>query len=245
MATVELGTAGGLLALLAMGAGLATADTLVSEGVAGWRLDSPLTATAGSVLWLVDDAGSWRVEIAVDAERQSDEEDLLTRRGQGYTLTCAAPAAVLWQPWGEPWQDTDAALGPTVADLLARWGGTGDPEPVTRPWRAVGGRARRAEVLTIERLPAAWSVADPQASAQDRRSELRRALAARGRGRGGPGLRLEVSTTASLGLELTSTRWPVTLHLDPAVVHRRSDVPAEAFVPIWSLADLGMFPVEP
>lgn len=228
----------------------ALAGSPATEGVAGWRLDSPLVSAAGTALWLVDGAGSWRVEIGQATEHHPDVEDLLTRQGTGWTLACAGPAAVLMQAWGEPWQEVDGAMAATVARLLARWGGQitampAAPPAARRPWRAASGRAPAAQTLTIDQLPAAWSVPGEPLAHQDCRSALRRALTLRGRGRGGPGLRLDVTTAPSGGLELTSPRWPATVHLEPAVLNHRSDVPPEAFLPIWSLADLGMFPVEP
>jgi hypothetical protein len=220
------------------------AQPLATEGQAGWSLASPLATSRGIALWLDDGAGSWRLEIAVAQDGDPAVADLLERRGEGWTVACAGGSSVLLQPWGKPWRETGADFAAAAATVLARWEGSGaTTHPARRPWRATSVRDGEPEgALVVEALPDDWN---PAGGAGNAGGGLRRELATRGRGRGGLGLRLRLARTLDGGLALTSARWPGRLSLMRPVLSRRPDVPAEAYLPIWSLAEIGLTPGEP
>jgi hypothetical protein len=230
-----------------LAAGLAAAadgQSLATEGRATWQLSSPLVSARGLALWLNDGAGSWRLEIGVAEDTNQSVAELFARRGNGWTLACAGGSSVLLQPWGEPWREAGPDFGTAVAAVLGRWeGSTAEVCSASVLWRAGPARVvTEREAITVGELPDDWN---PGAAAGAAGGNLRRELTARGRGRGGPGLRLRLGRTQDGDLELTSARWPGRLHLSPATSSRRADVPAEAYLPIWSLAEIGLSLREP
>ncbi len=230
-----------LACLVAVVAAPAGAQSPATEGQADWRLASPLAASRGLALWLNDGAGSWRLELGVLDEASVGADDLFARRGEGWTLACAGDAAVLLQPWGKPWRETDPGFAAAVAAMLARWEGAAALSPAPAgPWRAGPARSLGVgEAITVRELPADWN---PAGASAGEGGSLRRELAARGRGRGGQGVRLRLDRTPAGGLVLTSARWPGRLDLSPPVLARRPEVPAEAYLPVWSLEEIGVLP---
>jgi hypothetical protein len=220
-------------------AGAAGAMAGVTEGQATWALSSPLASSGGRALWISDGAGSWRLEIGVVDDAAPGATDLLGRQGRGWTLACAAGSSALLQPWGEPWREMDADLAAAAATTLAQWGGgASEPGETRSRWRACPLRPdAMGRSLAVGELPAEWNPAGATGAGS---GSLRRALTMRGGGRGGPGLCLDLVRRPDGGLDLTAARWPGRLRLSRASLRPCQDLPAEAFLPIWSLAEIGL-----
>lgn len=185
-----------------------------SEGV--WRLESPLGTVAGSWL-LVQDAtgGAWRLELGLAGDGPG--ADLRRRQGRGWTF-CSLDDEAFVQPWhGKWWQ-----AGPATASFLGRLATVAIDPP------------RRLVLASWDDLPSDWR---PPGRKPPPGGDLRRRLVMRGLGRGGDGLVVSVAAS-DCGVRLTTTRWPVGIEV--AVLERRQgvDLPAEAFLPLWPLADV-------
>ncbi len=234
-----------VVVLAACLAAVAGAQVPATEGQGAWRLTSPLVSSRGLALWLSDGAGSWRLEIGVGEDEAPRPSDLFARHGEGWTLSCAGGSPVLMQPWGEPWRETGPGFAAAVAAVLGRWeGSAAKGEPATVRWRAgPPENAESGEAITAGDLPQDWN---PAGAAGTGGGGLRRELtSARPRARRPRAAPAISGCTRDGGLELTSARWPGRLHLSPATANRRPDVPAEAYLPIWSLAEIGLSPREP
>lgn len=204
---------------LAVAATTAGAGTDLFQG--RWRLSSPLGGIEG-VWLLVHDASAeaWRLELAVDDRGEAPAAaDLRRRRGRGWTL-CGRNDAAFVQPWhGKWWQASPATAG--FLRQLAM---------VARP---AGPSSRRLVVDTWDDLPPSWR---PPGRQPPEGGRLRRELVTRGLGRGGDGLVVTAAAHAS-GVSLSTTRWPVRVEIDPPAHRLGPDLPAEAFLPLWPLAD--------
>lgn len=208
-----------VLLAVAVAASSARADTDHYQGQ--WRLASPLGGLEG-VWLLVHDASAdaWRLELAVDqGDGLPPSADLQRRHGRGWTL-CGLASDAFVQPWhGKWWQ-----ASPATADFLRE---------LAMVARATGAPSRRLVIATWDDLPPSWR---PPGREPPEGGRLRRQLVTRGLGRGGDGL---VVTAAALagGVRLTTTRWPVHIDIAPPAHRRGADLPAEAFLPLWPLAD--------
>ncbi len=168
-------------------------------------------------------SGAWRLEIALaDGAAPTLPADLRRRHGRGWTL-CGGPDGAFIQPWNEKWRQ----VGPATAGFLDQLAAT-----LTPP--AEAGR-QRLVLTSWDDLPAGWRPPGPPAPVGGR---LHRHMVVRGLGRGGDGLVVTVDPTGT-GLRLTTTRWPVVLEARPGDATRRGDLPAEAFLPLWPLAEFG------
>jgi len=204
--------------------------------IGSWRLETPLGTAHGTLLYLVADRGAWRCELAVaEAGDEPRRTDLLHRRGRGWTLV-GGPDGGYVQPWDEGWQALASASEGALAQLLRVWTGASPRSgPAGRGPGAPGGRSPGPQPVVLDRwedLPADWRPPDELPSTG---GDLRRRLTSRGRGRGGPGLVLYLRPRAA-ALEVGTTRWPGRLTV-AGPVHEVADVPAEAYLPLWPLAD--------
>lgn len=202
-----------------------------------WRAVSPLGEISGPFVALDDGQGSWRLDLLLPGRSEAtagNQRDLLRRHGEGWTL-CGAPSAAFVQTWSSPWHQ----VGPATADFLGELAHRLRCAQRSLSGTAVGDRrSSRLILASWEELPERWR--PPSRRLQDR-GRLRRDLVERGLGAGGDGL---VVTARDQGgsLRLTSTRWPVTIVLEPVTpelaVPEGWIPPAEAFLPLWPLADL-------
>lgn len=202
-----------------------------------WTLKTPLGDARGAMAVLQAPDGRWRCDVVVEGDGGAASADVLRRQGQGWTLTGSEAGGVV-QPWGEPWRTTGPALSLALGAILVEWSGSeqplGDAAMRPRRWRlAATGLPRTVVVPDWDDLPAAWR---PEGGRDPGGSALKRRLTGRGRGRGDAGgvLRLDPRDD---GLHVTSTRLPGSLLLDWPD-GGATDVPDEAFLPLWPLADL-------
>ncbi|MEZ4388312.1 MAG: hypothetical protein R3D98_12210 [Candidatus Krumholzibacteriia bacterium] len=202
--------------------GAARAATEELEG--RWRLGSPLGEVAGPWLLVRDHAAAaWRLELAV-AETGSGptRDDLRARRGRGWTI-CAGPDGAFIQPWNERWSEVGPATARFLSALVAA---VGHPESA-----ATG----RLVLPSWDDLPAAWQ---PPRRVPAEGGRLHRRLVERGLGRGGDGLVVSSRATAD-GLRWSTRRWPVVLLTRTLARALTPDLPPEAFLPLWPLAQFG------
>lgn len=201
-----------------------------------WRLDSVLGTAEGGMIVLRGPDHRWRLEVATAPPGRSPL--LAERQGEGWTLALEPGSGIL-QPWDAPWRPISPSAIRALDDLLERWLDNQEDSKAgdgPRRWRQEA-RARSGGlplpdleglVLDPADLPDA---AQPPAAA----AGLRQRLVARGSGRGATGLGLKARWTAE-GLDLHSNRWPGGLHV--RLTGRQAiAVPAEAFLPLWPLAD--------
>jgi len=197
-----------------------------------WQAISPLGRVSGPYLSLSDGHGSWRPALAWPDEGM--RPDLLRRHGRGWTL-CGGPGAAFVQTWSSPWNQVGAGTAGFLSALSRTL------EQAQGPWPRESSTAPASVRLILpswDELPASWR---PPTRRLADRGRLRRDLIERGLGAGGDGL-VVVARDHRGGLRLTSARWPVTIELVPdADVPPRAEgwiPPAEAFLPLWPLADL-------
>jgi len=206
---------GRLATLVALMLLASTAWAATSEAEGTWRLESPLGEVAGTWLLVRDEAaGAWRFEVGLDD--RDPGADLRRRQGRGWTFSGLLDEAFV-QPWHGSWWQAGVA---TAAFLQGLATVAIDPP-------------RRLVLTTWEDLPVAWR---PPGREPPPGGLLRRQLVRRGLGRGGDGLVVSVAER-NAGVRLTTTRWPVSIEVGLPTRRRGSDLPAEAFLPLWSLAD--------
>ena len=215
----------------------ATAGDQVTLQRARWTVNTPLGDAHGVVAVIQAADGRWRCDVLLDEGQGTTADDVLERRGRGWTLT-GHPEGGVVQPWGEPWRTTGPALAEALAEVLADWSGGpwSDAAAVGAPrrWRTTAPRGPRTVVVPQwTDLPAAWR---PESHTAPTGGALKRRLTGRGRGRGDDGGVLRLSPGEG-GLLITSSRLPGTLRLDWPV-GAVTDLPDEAFLPLWPLADL-------
>lgn len=205
-----------MLAAFSLLASPAWSATAEAEG--RWRLDTPLGAVAGAWLLVQDEAaGAWRLELGVVEEGPGGPPaDLRRRQGRGWTF-CGLDDQTFVQTWhGKWWQ-----AGPSTAAFLRELATVAMDGP------------RRLVLATWDDLPPDWR---PPGREPPPGGLLRRRLVSRGLGRGGDGLVVSVAARDE-GVRLTTTRWPVSIEVASPTCRRGDDLPAEAFLPLWSLAD--------
>ena len=200
-----------LLLSTAVAAGTASAleDERTGDLVHGaWRGSALGRQAEGGFLLLVDPEGFLRCEIGVDSA--ADKQDLLERRGQGWTVVAGRAGEGTRNAWDREWRSIERPLAFLLlagADLLA--------EAPEGPWHA-----RRV-------------IRDPEAAPR-----LRQRLSARGRGRGGPGEVLDARGGEDGWVVLSSSRRPGSVRLGQIRHHPVVYPVREAFVPLWPLAEL-------
>jgi hypothetical protein len=207
-----------------------------------WRLQTALGEAEGGMLLLRGPDHRWRLEVAIAPSGRTplpvERTRLAQRQGEGWTLTLEPDSGFL-QPWHEPWRSLSPQAIRAIDDLLERWlDCVGDTGPVVGPrrWRQpVQARSESLPVPDLERL-----VLDPADLPDAVRPPgpaggLRARLVARGLGRGAVGLGLKARWTAE-DLQMHSSRWPGGLSIR-LTGNQAVAVPAEAFLPLWPLAD--------
>jgi hypothetical protein len=202
-----------------------------------WLLETPLGEASGPFLVArTPDGAFWRCEVAlVEDGRWPSREDILRRRGRGWTIT-HTPDGSFAQPWNEPWQELGGATARSLGQLIDRWRGVDLREFATwsypRRWRPREPWQPRPVVLDDwGGLPASWR---PPGEGPDTVGHLRRRLVTRGLGRGGEGLVLELRWDQA-ALVATTARWPGRLSLN-RTGSEPAALPAEAYLPLWPLA---------
>lgn len=205
-----------------------------------WSLQTPLGDAGGPLLLLLGPGADWRLEVGLDPPHgPADTGHLLRRQGEGWTLAGDAEGGFT-QPWNEGWR----AFGPRAAarlhDLLLAWlegPRTKSAPDEIRRWRLP---MRPATPRLPAPAPEIWlapqqgeAIGTPAPGA---RHDLRRRLTGRGLGRGGPELALRAEWRGASFL-VNTARWPGRLTLE-RIATRPLSAPAEAFLPLWPLAEL-------
>ena len=210
-----------LLLAAVMAAGSPAGGASIRQ-VGAWRLDTPLGRAAGPFLLVADaETAHWRLELALDGDGPRHRlEDLQARRGRGWTI-CGGDGAAFVQGWNERWHEVGSGTAGALAALAGAVAGqrtTGDSRVVLPTW---------------DDMPAAWR---PPGRRPQPGHRLRRQLTLRGLGAGGDGLVLSWRETID-GLEFTTTRWPVRVVMATLATDQELDLPAEAYLPLWPLAE--------
>lgn len=211
----------------ALAAGVSTARL----ATAAWSLHTPLGEEFGRLLVAGGEAGAWRLEVGLARLGSMPDAALLERQGDGWTF-CAIGAEAFAQRWGEGWRTMPAGSARAIGDLIGTWLGD-DRRRSVDPARAHRWRASERARPPQWTLPALASLIDGETTPQVDR--LRATLVRRGEGRGGAQLAV-VGRQEGGDFYLTSPRWPGRLIVGPAAL-RATALPAEAFLPLWPLAD--------
>ncbi len=231
----------------------------------GWTGSVLGRTQSGELCWVMGPEGALRLEILFPVVRPGNAltapnllNDLLRQRGQGYCLVLGEGADGTFNPWGEPWQRLDTAVGRwliPVARLVS-----GHPEAPAfslPPWRevtpATRGRefrlspGRKISVGSASRtwqaeLPALKRVLEEPATSSVA-TTFRRDSVGRGMGRGGSAeiLRLTLSCGSPGSWTLTTSRKPGRLELSVPLRHAIQRPGLEVFAPLWPLADVLVF----
>jgi hypothetical protein len=218
------------------------ADALpVTVGVGTWRLEGGGIEASGCALWFLDGSGSWRCDVGVSGADSVTVADLRQRVGRGWTLAAPWDGALLTEAWGEPWREAGRELADVISVLLDRWSQSASPPFAPAQafgvWTRPSRRQTTTEIVNVDDLPAAWRPPDL------RRTEgnaTHRAMVTRGLGRGGQGMRVEITDLPEGGLRLVTARWPGALILEAPRLASAAALPPEAFLPVWSVAELGL-----
>ena len=225
---------GVVVGLLVCGCSAAVAQ----DADGAWTLSSPLGTVSGRVLVLRGADDRWRCEMAPHGTTTPvTRQTLLHRRGQGWTLV-ASPEAGFVQPWHEPWRKTGPEAGAALGELFALWldgvPSAGAPSEEKARWRLAGPAfPATVELDSWAALPTDWR--PPGRATTAGQGRLRKRMTARGRGHGGDGLRFLIRWVDGC-FEMTTAQWPGRLETDPPV-QESVTVPAEAYLPLWPLAD--------
>ncbi len=229
------------LAVAVWPAGSRAAGEQATLGLAEWHIESALAPASGRALWFIDRAGSWRCDVGVGEGAAVTVSDLRDRRGRGWTLAAPWDGAMLLEAWGEPWREGGKAVTAVMAGILGRWTDTGDGPATTErrygAWTRPRPRRHLTVVVDTDDLPDAWRPPDARDIAG---KGTRRAMVSRGHGRGGQGLRIAIEARPQGGLSLTTARYPGALVLNTPALQRVTSLPPEAFLPVWSVAELGL-----
>lgn len=223
-------------------AGTAAADDGVRYLSAGWQLDSPLGASGGILLGLIGPSGWWRLDIGLDAGGLGcSADDVMRRRGEGWTLA-GAQGGGFYQAWHAPWRRIRAGTIAALEQMVLHWssaqhdGATRrDREP--QRWRPSFYCENVGEVAVDLKDLHVIDVLDGESATVRSAGPggLRRRLVVRGQGRGGEGIRVQLRKDGSV-LVVSSRRWPGRLTVT-TTAEERIVVPAEAYLPLWPLAD--------
>ena len=106
--------------------------------VADWQLDSPLGASEGILIALVEPSGWWRLDIGINAGISGiSAVDVINRQGEGWTLA-GAEAGGFSQPWHAPWRPVGQQTTAALETLTLHWA-SGPPDAVDETARTPAG----------------------------------------------------------------------------------------------------------
>jgi hypothetical protein len=231
-----------LLCCMLMSLPVHAADSRAQLFFGQWSVQTPMGTAGGPVLCLVEQQRSWRLDFLVDSgDLDKPVEDLLKRRGEGWTLAGGQNGGFS-QPWHQPWRQLSSTSTAAMHELILMMITDQNHQeeldkPTPRRWRRPlperDARITIADWRDLIVLPDRHGRdADPMRSS---RGDLRRRSVIRGLGRGGEDLCLNLRRNGPR-VVLSTARWPGSLVI-MLKEERRMVVPTEAFLPLWPVAD--------
>lgn len=223
-----------------------------------WSASAFSHDAGGSVCWILGDDGSVRVEVLLDPGGARDNADkshpgdaanlepLMTWTGDGWTLVLGPDGSGTLNAWGKEWDQVPADLSQLVrlvTALLQSFPSRTPDFPFATPVRQSLGNTGipRPGMLgsdsSSEEDPDVWRY---QLRASDTPG-FRKRMTTRGRGSGGVGEILVLRWWRSAGqagyaLDISSSRRPGTLNLDPPSNLAVDTPDPEVFLPLWPLS---------
>ena len=211
-----------------------------------WTLVSPLGTIEGRWLLITGALGhACRCELAVtEAGRPALPDDLIVRRGRGWTLCVGDDGSTgghgFVQSWEEGWQPAGPEALAAIAGILnatddGQHMDQGDMRGLLSSRLTRRGYRERPERVVLgswDGLPESWRPPDEGTTGTG--GGLRRRLASIARGRGAEGLVLQLQLRGG-ELLATSVRWPGRLVLRQSSRRNAPTLPAEAFLPMWPM----------
>lgn len=233
---------------------------------AAWRGSAYSHRASGIICWLSGEDGSLRVEVSEAAATPFADatgagtnpldrlQPLLTRRGNGWTMILGPDDAGTLNAWGKEWRQVPPGLAQVVRLVTVSLRDFPRSRPDFDFASQAGPPQRWADIPRPKFLGSGFSAGHGKGSWLYQLSPLeledaagagkvnfRSGMVARGRGTGGNGeiISLEwipVPGADDTALEITSSRRPGTLRLDPPRVVAVKKPEPEVFLPLWPLS---------